>query len=468
MKNSASGAGRPKTSLRRHFAPEVGHTVLAETLLSRLMGRAMRRILAFEPAPPAGPGTLPPSGDGRARLLYLHIPFCRTLCPYCSFNRVQLDVPLARRYFRSLKREARLYRERGHRFDSVYVGGGTPTILPEELGSVLELVRDLWPIRRISVETNPDFLTPRGTRFLQGLGVQRLSVGVQSFNDQVLQSIERYRPHGSGREIRERLAAAAGLFETLNIDLIFNYPFQTEAMLCQDLETVRDLGIDQVTFYPLMAARAIRRKLAKWGKSRLRTEKRFYRRIWGELIDAYRPASAWCFSRRRNGDLPPRGERALLDEYIIDREEYAGLGSGAFGYIGGLLYANTFDVLHYTEMLERGSLPVAMARRFSPRERVLYDCLMKLFDGRLDLEELEGRYGRPVWPDIRGEVRLLRLIRALRWDGGRPAGKRALELTAEGYYFWVLLMREFFTAVNELRERCMAAGRGPAAAGGIC
>ena len=75
---------------------------------------------------------------GQEYLLYIHVPFCEELCPYCSFNRFPLDRELAKEYFKALSQEALLYAERGFDFQAVYVGGGTPTVLPEELGRLLE------------------------------------------------------------------------------------------------------------------------------------------------------------------------------------------------------------------------------------------------------------------------------------------------------------------------------------------
>ena len=111
---------------------------------------------------------------------------------------------------RALRAEMRAYARLGYRFDAAYVGGGTPTVLPAELGSVLRLARELWPIRSLSVETNPNHLTPEILGLLADCGVDRLSVGVQSFDDGLLASVHRLHRYGSGAEIRDRLAAARG------------------------------------------------------------------------------------------------------------------------------------------------------------------------------------------------------------------------------------------------------------------
>ena len=92
----------------------------------------------------------------------MHVPFCEVLCPFCSFHRVRYNESKTARYFEALRREIRLYHEAGFRFSDVYVGGGTPTVNADELLATLELVRDLSPVRTISIETNPNHLEPDG------------------------------------------------------------------------------------------------------------------------------------------------------------------------------------------------------------------------------------------------------------------------------------------------------------------
>ena len=428
--------------------------MIVESLLARVMRRQVARILSFD-----GLGgqtiRLPRPESARGQLLYAHVPFCEQLCPYCSFNRVRLEPELARRYFDSLCREMELYGEQGWRFSALYVGGGTPTVLPDRLAAFLARARELWDIRRVSVETNPNHLTPAVLDLLRASGVNRLSVGVQSFDDDTLRAIGRYEPYGSGLEVARRLGDVRGRFETVNVDMIFNFPGQSEAQLRRDLATIRELEVDQVTFYPLMAARGVRRRLAELGRIDPRQERRLYRTIQEELGGAYRLSSAWCFSRR-DGAGPEGAEaapRRMIDEYVIDHPEYAGLGSGSFGYVAGMIYANTFVLPEYIGRVDKGELPIAAARSFSRRERIRYDFLMGLFGGTFDLRELDARHGRGAARSLFRELLFLRLTRAVRTCG--PGG-RTLALTRRGCYYWVILMREFFTGVNNLREHCLA------------
>ena len=134
---------------------------------------------------------LPEAGQTRPDVLYIHIPFCESLCPFCSFHRVLLDRDRAKTYFPMLRKEIRQVAARGYQPSVVYVGGGTPTVLPEELCETLALVRSLFPVRQVSIETNPNHLREDIFVALKQAGVNRVSVGVQSFDNRLLRAIDR-------------------------------------------------------------------------------------------------------------------------------------------------------------------------------------------------------------------------------------------------------------------------------------
>ena len=161
-----------------------------------------RRYLKFE----SSSSGLPPKPDKNSPyMLYMHIPFCEELCPFCSFLRIKYEQPLASQYFDALKREIELYHQAGYCFDSIYIGGGTPTIMPDRLAETIEFVKSKWQIRQTSVETNPNHLKPEILKILKDVGVTRLSVGIQSYNNGILENIQRLKKYGTGEEIKERL-----------------------------------------------------------------------------------------------------------------------------------------------------------------------------------------------------------------------------------------------------------------------
>jgi len=177
---------------------------LIDSFLLRAFSFRTRRFLQMAEAP----WRVPPAPREGSGCLYVHIPFCEVLCPFCSFHRVQHHHAQARRYFDSLREEIRRYHGAGFRFTSAYFGGGTPTTEPTELAATIMLVRELFGVKEISVETNPKDLRLDVMGLLREAGVTRLSVGVQSFDDRLLREMERYEKYGSSAEIQAHLRAA--------------------------------------------------------------------------------------------------------------------------------------------------------------------------------------------------------------------------------------------------------------------
>lgn len=409
---------------------------LINNIITHIARREFSRAVCFEE------GAVPVVPDARVakpRLLYMHIPFCERLCPYCSFNRVVFERSMGSDYFAALKQELILYKKKGYEFSGVYVGGGTPTVMVDELADVLTLAKESFPVREISVETNPNHLTDYNLDVLEKIGVNRLSVGVQSFDDGLLRKMERYDKYGSGREIADRLSAVKGRFDTLNADMIFNFPTQTMDMLNHDLDVLEQVGVDQITYYPLMVSDSTRKVVANaLGKVSYDDEEAFYRQILKRLLREYRFSSAWCFSRKAT----------MIDEYIVDYDEYAGLGSGSIGFLSGTCYANTFDISEYIRKVTIGELPVMASRTFSTKDMMRYDFLMKLFGTRLDLSTLKDKFGKSPWPYLWFDILAFSL-------SGRVACRPPrLRLTGKGCYAWVMMMREFFIAVNNFRDFC--------------
>jgi coproporphyrinogen III oxidase-like Fe-S oxidoreductase len=396
------------------------------------------RRLAFKDSATGMP--LPAADPDRQYLLYLHIPYCAVLCPFCSFHRVRYEQDSAERYFELLGREIELVSGAGYRFDELYVGGGTPTVSLDGLESVIAKVRGRHAISEISVETNPDDLAREGIDKLRDSGVTRLSVGVQSFDDDLLREMERLERYGSGAEIEARLRHAEGHFDTLNVDMIFNFPHQTEASLRRDLLILSDeIGVDQVSFYPLMTVNSTQKKMLQtMGEVDYGRERALYELIAEHMLAAgYTRSSAWCFSRKPG----------MFDEYIVERDEYVGLGSGSFSFLAGNLYASTFSINHYLRLVGAGLTATCARLEMSDKDRMRYYLLMRLFSGSLDKLAAERRFGDRFQRTLWAELTTLQALGAVRDNGVQ------LALTKRGYYLWVMLMREFFTGVNNLREQ---------------
>ena len=414
-------------------------------------------------------------------MLYAHIPFCERLCPYCSFNRFPFEDERARAYFKALRTEMRMLVDLGYDFKSMYIGGGTPTILIDELCELIDEARQLFSIEEVSCETNPNHLLPAYLDKLAGR-VQRLSVGVQSFNDDLLRQMSRFDKYGSGAEILSRLQAlgAEGIFNSLNADMIFNFPSQTKDLLVHDLACILESGVSQVTFYPLMVSPSVKRSLAKTvGKVDYRREQEFYASICEALTDPKGATAPYNFS---SADTPPynfgsadtapynfgsadtapynfgsawtfnTNSRAMIDEYIVDYEEYPAIGSGGFSYLDGSLYVNTFSIDEYIKRVEGGCMSIAGKVAFTLHDRMRYRFMMQLFGLRLDKRQWEQDFGCTVAKGLPAEYAFYKTVGAFATDTPEE-----LTLSPKGRYLLVALMRQFFIGVNGVRDLARAA-----------
>lgn len=366
-------------------------------------------------------GDLPPAPDDHPRLLYIHIPFCLTLCPYCSFHKFRFDETSARSYFKLLREEMVKISDRGYRFDALYFGGGTTTVLPDELSLTIDKAKELFDIREVSCESDPAHLIDLESAELEEK-IDRLSIGIQSFNDEHLRKIGRYKKFGSAEEQYKAVEKVLDRFKIVNVDMIYNYPAQSEQQLHHELDTLMRLGASQVTFYPLMYAPHIREKLSRmWGELDDDKETRMYEIIAQRMGERYIRRSGWAWSLRGEG---------IIDEYVIERSEYIGIGSGAFSFIGDILYANTFSLPEYAQRLHDNRLAMTHAATFPPRAIKQYRMMVEGF-GLAPMDH-------SLWP----EQWLLRL-------GGMIRENR---LTPKGVHLFSLMMREFYNGMDHVRE----------------
>lgn len=387
---------------------------------------------------------MPAAQPGKHYMLYMHVPFCERLCPYCSFNRFPYSQERAVPYFESLRKEMMMLADLGYDFDSLYIGGGTPTILIDELCKTIDLARETFSIKEVSSETNPNHLVPAYLDKLQGR-VQRLSVGVQSFDDGLLKQMDRYDKYGSAEMIFHRIQQAAPYFTSLNVDMIFNFPAQTEDMLINDLAYILESGTSQTTFYPLMASPSVEKSLAATvGKVDYEREQHFYEIIWRTLLDqGFKMGSAWTFNKYEQG---------MIDEYVVDYEEYPAIGSGGITFLGDHLYVNTFSLKDYGADVNDGHMAIMGETAFTKHDRMRYRFMMQLFGLRLDKKQFERDFGCTVERGLPVEMTFMRASGAFATDD-----KDELTLTPKGRYLMVVMMRQFFIGVNNLRDQAREA-----------
>jgi len=276
--------------------------------------------------------------------LYLHIPWCPTRCIYCDFNTyVEDEASLKSRYQAALRREiletgATLERPQ---LNTIFIGGGTPTTLPPaaliELVETVKTAFDLRPSAEVTVEANPGTLSTDYLRELRQGGINRLSLGVQSFNDDELRFLSRLHNAAAARCAVEQ-ARAAG-FDNLSLDLIFNLPQQSLAQWQANLDAAVELEPDHLSLYSLIVEpgtplhRQVVSGQSPWPDDDLAAD------MYAYALDALEAAgyshyeiSNWAKANGEAGWQTPR--LASVHNLIYWRNQpYLGLGAGAYGTI---------------------------------------------------------------------------------------------------------------------------------------
>jgi len=414
--------------------------MLSERLLSAVMTYENKRLLTLEPADMT---QLPLPDSGKTYMLYIHIPFCERLCPYCSFNRFPHEDARTKQYFKHLRTEMQMVADRGYDFSSLYIGGGTPTIDIDELTKTIDLAKNLFGIEEVSCETNPNHLAPRWIDPLIDR-VDRMSVGVQSFDDDLLQQMDRLDKYGDGQTILRRIQETQGAFSSLNVDMIFNFPTQTQQMLRDDCAMVKESGCNQTTFYPLMASPVVEKQLAQTvGRVSYGREARYYQLICDELAGIFDASTAWTFSRCG---------AQMIDEYIIDYEEYIGIGSGAMSFVDDMLLVNTFSLEEYGSRIIEGHTSVTQKHLFTRYDLMRYRFLMGFFGLSMDREQFKRDFGVRIEAGLAMEMAFMRATGAF-----DQYNQNLITLSPKGRYLLVAMMRQFFIGVNHIRDEARAA-----------
>jgi oxygen-independent coproporphyrinogen III oxidase len=331
--------------------------------------------------------------------LYLHLPFCSEVCPYCDFAVVKASAPRRLAFADSLAAEMALVppQERGG-FDTVYFGGGTPSLLPPEvLGAILAAARRQLGVRddaRVFLEANPEDVTPAALAAWRELGVHLLSLGIQSFDDAELAFLGRRHDGVGARRAVER-ALAAG-FPIVSVDLIYGLPSQDPAAWRRNLETAVALGSEHLSCYQLTVAggtafgtRRARGELAELPEAE--QAQRF------ELTHAFLADQGYPAYEVSNFARAPE-LRSRHNQKYWRGAPYLGLGPSAHSFDGGLRrWWNERRLDIYQRRLRAGERPIAGSETLTLAERALEAVMLALRTAEgLDLAAFAERFGRDL------------------------------------------------------------------------
>jgi oxygen-independent coproporphyrinogen-3 oxidase len=357
--------------------------------------------------------------------LYLHVPFCSSICSYCNFNRGLFHGALKDRYVAALVEEIRRT-GRGEAADTIYFGGGTPSLLePAEIALAIEACRDAYAVAddaEVTLETNPETTTPERMAGFRDAGVTRVSFGVQSFHDDELERLG--RGHRAARARDAVVHARQAGFDNISLDLMMWLPGQSREGWLENVESLIDLGPEHASLYllELYPNAPLKEEMARRGWSQAPDEDAAVMYLEGL---ARLEAAGYGQYEISNVARPGRASRHNL-KYWTDGS-WQGFGCGAHSTRDGQRWANVAGTQEYVDRVAAGLSPNTGRRALNSEERLEEALFMglRLTDG-LDVDVVGRRYGADVWARYGADLRPFLEASLLVRDGSR------LRLTREG------------------------------------
>ena len=303
--------------------------------------------------------------------LYVHIPFCVKKCRYCDFNSFKLNIDEKRKYLNSLKKEMELYKEnfKDKNIDSIFIGGGTPSILNEEEIKILfQNIKNNFKIKdgaEITMECNPGTLTLNKLKTMKECGVNRLSIGLQAVQNNHLEYIGRVHTYEEFE--RNYFQAKEVGFENINIDLMYALPNQSKEDWKQSLEKVVKLNPTHISAYSLILEE--------------NTELfNMYERNEFELLDEDTDIEMYKYTinylkyhgynQYEISNYAKKGFECKHNILYWKCENYVGLGVSASGFVNGIRYNNFCDLDKYEKIIHSGKKPIEWEEKLGIKDKI--------------------------------------------------------------------------------------------------
>jgi coproporphyrinogen III oxidase-like Fe-S oxidoreductase len=367
--------------------------------------------------------------------LYLHIPFCKQICPYCPYNKEIYQPEVAEMYTRAVKKEIDFYSGLfgGKPVTSFYIGGGTPTtMLYSGLDQILEhIFKNLNMRGNIHMESHPNDLSLDNLNAIKSLNVKNLSTGVEALQDKYLAILN--RPYNT-KEVKAAVERAVNKgFVCFNVDFIFALPHQTHSELEQAGYELVEMGIDQVAAYPLF-----RFPYTKMGGSAKQSNYNmldiFKRRNMLHILEdifydkEYERTSVWAFTKKG------------IPKYCsVTVPLYVGLGASGGSYLKDIFYLNTFNVAEYIKRLENGRMPIALSLDLSESMQMAWWFYWRVYETRFKRSDFKKRFVKE-FNEIYGKyIKLFSLFGFIEKDDGNE-----ITLSDRGT-FWLHALEDLFS-----------------------
>lgn len=325
--------------------------------------------------------------------IYFHIPFCRRICAYCDFYK-NADLRLMEQTLVAMEREVVARRDflRGEAVRTIYFGGGTPSLASAEwIGRAIELCREMFdcsPLEEVTLEANPDDLSEEYLRALREVGVNRLSIGIQSFDDEVLRTMN--RRHDAAAAVQAVETARAVGFDNITIDLIYGLPFGPKDALTRSLAQAVALGVEHVSAYHLTIEPNTRfGRMAERGELAPVSEEeseRQYNQVHTTLTEA-------GYDHYEISNFAREGRRSRHNSSYWQSQPYLGIGPAAHSFDGESRLWAVSSVADYLAGVDRGECYENELLTATDRYNETIMTSLRCREG-VDLAELEKKFGR--------------------------------------------------------------------------
>lgn len=371
--------------------------------------------------------------------IYIHIPFCEHICYYCDFNKVFLEGQPVDEYVDLLIKEMEMVTAKHtmEPVETVFVGGGTPTTLTEaQLAKLCSAIQHLFPIAEdaeFSFEANPGDLSLSKLQVMKDHGVNRLSMGVQSFNNDLLKKIGRihtvddvYQSVNNAKQVG---------FENVSIDLIFSLPGQTEADFEDTLTKALDLDLPHYSAYSLIIEpKTIFYNLMQKGKLLLPgedAEANMYEKLMTTMEQHGR-------KQYEISNFAKPGFESRHNIVYWSNEHYFGFGAGAHGYVGETRYANYGPLKKYMQPLEKNELPTFQQKELTLKEKMEEEMFLGLRKvAGVDKAHFEAKFGQAL------DTTFARAIDKTVEKGWLESTSESVRLTRRGRFLGNNVFQEF-------------------------
>lgn len=329
--------------------------------------------------------------------LYVHIPFCKSICNFCPYCKVRYSKELCDRYIDALLREIHLVgsQHSGKKTaTSLYFGGGTPALAAERLGEIIDAIQEHFIITEgIGVELHPDNVVPSVLHSLKDAGVTKISIGIQSFRKKFQNVLGRSSVDVSA--LKNALSEVP--FETVSMDFIFALPTQTFEDLKADIEAAFQNGANHVAIYPFIDFTFTSSTVKAMPK---KEKHALLDAITAYCLDkGYTRSSIWTFSSDKQAKYSS-----------MTRDNFLGFGCSATTLLKDQFKINTFSVEEYCKRVDEGKLPTSLTIRFTLRQRMVYYLFWTAYSTRVNTKDFENFFGVPLKKVYGTELKIAKLL----------------------------------------------------------